>query len=50
MYKRQALASVFTLKYGSILVMERMSYAEALPLYGLRQNIYTCLLYTSRCV
>ena len=36
-----ALASVFTLKYGSILVMERMSYAEALPLYGLRQNIYT---------
>ena len=36
-----ALASVFTLKYGSIIVMERMSYAEALPLYGLRQNIYT---------
>ena len=36
-----ALAAVFTLKYGSILVMERMSYAEALPLYGLRQNIYT---------
>ena len=36
-----ALASVFTLKYGSIIVMERMSYAEALPLYGLRQNIFT---------
>ena len=36
-----ALASVFTLKYGSIIVMEKMSYAEALPLYGLRQNIYT---------
>ena len=36
-----ALASVFTLKYGSIVVMEQMSYAEALPLYGLRQNIYT---------
>ena len=32
---------MFTLKYGSIIVMERMSYAEALPLYGLRQNIYT---------
>ncbi len=36
-----ALASVFTLKYGSIIIMPRMSYAEALPLYGLRQNIYT---------
>ncbi len=36
-----ALASVFTLKYGSIIVMEEMRYAEALPLYGLRQNIYT---------
>ena len=36
-----ALASVFTLKYASIIVMENMSYAEALPLYGLRQNIYT---------
>jgi len=36
-----ALAAVFTLKYGSILVMEDMSYAQALALYGLRQNIYT---------
>lgn len=36
-----ALASLFTLKYGSIIVMEGMSYAQALPLYGLRQNIYT---------
>ena len=36
-----ALASLFTLKYGSIIVMEKMTYAEALPLYGLRQNIYT---------
>ena len=36
-----ALASVFTLKYGSIIVMDGMSYAQALPLYGLRQNIYT---------
>ena len=36
-----ALASVFTLKYGSIIIMPRMTYAEALPLYGLRQNIFT---------
>ncbi|MDR2110053.1 MAG: acetyl-CoA decarbonylase/synthase complex subunit gamma [Spirochaetaceae bacterium] len=36
-----ALASLFTLKYGSIIIMEHMSYAQALPLYGLRQNIYT---------
>ncbi len=36
-----AYASAFTEKYGSILVMSGMSYAQALPLYGLRQNIYT---------
>jgi acetyl-CoA decarbonylase/synthase complex subunit gamma len=36
-----ALAAVFTLKYGSVIVMEGMSYAQALPLYCLRQNIYT---------
>jgi acetyl-CoA decarbonylase/synthase complex subunit gamma len=36
-----ALASLFTLRYGSVIVMGRMSYAEALPLYGLRQNIFT---------
>ncbi|AEF86233.1 acetyl-coa decarbonylase/synthase complex subunit gamma (acds complex subunit gamma) (acds complex methyltransferase)(corrinoid/iron-sulfur component large subunit) [Treponema primitia ZAS-2] len=36
-----ALASVFTLKYGSIIILSNMSYAQALPLYGLRQNIYT---------
>ena len=36
-----ALASVFTMKYGSVVVMERMTYAEALPLYGLRQNVFT---------
>ena len=36
-----ALASLFTLKYGSILVMPKVGYAEALPLMGLRQNIYT---------
>ena len=32
---------MFTEKYGSIIVMENMTYAEALPLYGLRQNIFT---------
>ncbi len=36
-----AYASLFTEKYASIIVMETMSYAQALPLYGLRQNIYT---------
>ena len=36
-----ALASAFTLRYGSIIVMEKLTYAEALALYGLRQNIYT---------
>jgi len=36
-----ALASLFTLKYGSIIIMENISIAQALPLYGLRQNIYT---------
>lgn len=36
-----ALASLFTMKYGSIVVMEGMSYAQALPLYGLRQNVFT---------
>ncbi|MDR2665777.1 MAG: acetyl-CoA decarbonylase/synthase complex subunit gamma [Oscillospiraceae bacterium] len=40
-YLQTALASVFTLKYGSIIVLDKMSYAQALPLYGLRQNIYT---------
>ncbi len=36
-----ALAALFTLRYGSIVVMGRMTYADALPLYGLRQNIFT---------
>jgi acetyl-CoA decarbonylase/synthase complex subunit gamma len=36
-----ALASLFTVKYGSIIVLEGMDYAQALPLYGLRQNIFT---------
>jgi len=36
-----AFAALFTEKYGSIIVMSNMSYAQALPLYGLRQNIFT---------
>ena len=36
-----ALASMFVEKYASIIVMSGMSYAQALPLYGLRQNIFT---------
>jgi acetyl-CoA decarbonylase/synthase complex subunit gamma len=36
-----ALASVFTLKYGSILVIEKMTYATSLALHGRRQNIFT---------
>ena len=36
-----AYASMFTEKYASIIVMEDMTYAQALPLYGLRQNIFT---------
>ena len=39
--KQTALAAMFTLKYGSIIVMEGMSYAQALPMFGLRQNIFT---------
>jgi len=36
-----ALASMFVIKYGSIILMDSMTYAQALPLFGLRQNIYT---------
>ncbi len=36
-----AYAAMFTEKYASIIVMSGMNYAQALPLYGLRQNIYT---------
>ena len=38
---QSALASLFTMKYGSIIVLEGMTYSQALPLYGLRQNIFT---------
>ena len=40
-HMQAALASVFTLRYGSIVILDKMTYAEALPLYGLRQNIFT---------
>lgn len=40
-HKQTALATMFVIKYGSIIIMEGMSYAQALPLYGLRQNIFT---------
>ena len=40
-YIQTALASIFTMKYGSIIVMSAMTYADALPLYGLRQNVFT---------
>jgi acetyl-CoA decarbonylase/synthase complex subunit gamma len=36
-----ALASLFTVKYGSIVILSSMSYSQALPLFGLRQNIFT---------
>lgn len=38
---QEALVSLFTMKYGSIVVLENMGYAEALPLFGLRQNVFT---------
>ena len=40
-YMQQALVSLFTMKYGSIVVLEELGYAEALPLFGLRQNVFT---------
>ena len=36
-----ALLSLFTVKYASVIVVENMNYAQALPLYGLRQNVFT---------
>ena len=36
-----AYATLFIEKYGSIIVLDEMSMAQALPLYGLRQNIFT---------
>ncbi|MEF9991213.1 MAG: acetyl-CoA decarbonylase/synthase complex subunit gamma [Peptostreptococcaceae bacterium] len=36
-----AISSLFTVKYGSIIVLDDINYAKALPLFALRQNIYT---------
>ena len=36
-----ALSSIFTIKYGFIIVIDDISYSKALPLFALRQNIYT---------
>ncbi|MBR6114060.1 MAG: acetyl-CoA decarbonylase/synthase complex subunit gamma [Oscillospiraceae bacterium] len=36
-----ALLALFTARYGSIVVIDQMDYAKALPLYGLRQNLFT---------
>ena len=36
-----ALLSLFTTRYGSVVVVDEMTYAAALPLYGLRQNLFT---------
>ena len=36
-----AYAAMFVEKYASIIAMDTMTYAQALPLYGLRQNIFT---------
>ena len=41
LHKQAALLSLFTVKYGSVIVAEHIGYAEALPLYGLRQNLFT---------
>ncbi len=40
-YMQEALAALFTMKYGSIIIVDEMTYAQALPLYGLRQNVFT---------
>ena len=41
MHLETTYAAMFTEKYASIIVLDNMTYAQALPLYGLRQNIFT---------
>ena len=41
MHLETAYAAMFTEKYAAIIVLDNMTYAQALPLYGLRQNIFT---------
>lgn len=36
-----AISSMFTIKYGSIIVLDDIDYSKALPLFALRQNIFT---------
>lgn len=40
-HMQEALASLFVMRYGNVIAMDQISYAEALPIYGLRQNIFT---------
>ncbi len=40
-HMQAALAALFVSRYGSVIVMDEMDYAKALPLYGLRQNLFT---------
>ncbi|MCI1946186.1 acetyl-CoA decarbonylase/synthase complex subunit gamma [Clostridium luticellarii] len=40
-FQEVTLSTLFTMKYGSILVLSDMDYVRALPLYGIRQNIFT---------
>jgi acetyl-CoA decarbonylase/synthase complex subunit gamma len=40
-FQEVTLSTLFTMKYGSILVLSDMDYCRALPLYGIRQNIFT---------
>ncbi|MCL2826946.1 MAG: hypothetical protein FWD72_06030, partial [Eggerthellaceae bacterium] len=41
LHLQSALAALFTLRYGSVIALEHIGIAEALPLFGLRQNIFT---------
>jgi acetyl-CoA decarbonylase/synthase complex subunit gamma len=40
-YMEVALSSLFMMKYGAIIVLNDIDYVRALPLFGLRQNIFT---------
>ncbi|MBV7274958.1 acetyl-CoA decarbonylase/synthase complex subunit gamma [Clostridium thailandense] len=40
-YMEIALSTLFTMKYGAIIVLDDMDFVRALPLFGLRQNIFT---------
>lgn len=40
-YLQTAIAASYVLKYGSIIVLDDITYANGLTLFGLRQNIYT---------